>query len=268
MPLFAIAFLDFGLIDAIDILLVGFLIYQLYKLMRGSVAVKIFLGLLSIYLFYLVVKAAEMELLSSILGQFIGVGVIASVVLFQQEIRQFLLMIGRSTVMNNEKLLKALHIYKNTVDEEELSSRLNSVVKAADELGKSRTGALIVFARTDSLNSFVESGDLINAIISKRLLLTIFQKQSPMHDGAVIIGEGHIRAARCIIPVTQQENLPAYFGLRHRAAIGLTEASDALVLIVSEETGYMSLAYEGLIDHNLSTAELRTKLVSQLTVNS
>ena len=114
MLLFGIAFLDFSLIDAIDILMVGFLIYQLYKLMRGSVAVKIFLGLLFIYLFYLVVKAAEMELLSSILGQFIGVGVIASVVLFQQEIRQFLLMIGRTTVLNNEKLLKALHLNKST----------------------------------------------------------------------------------------------------------------------------------------------------------
>ena len=255
--LFQIGFLDFGFIDILDILLVTFLLYQLYKLLRGSVAVKIFIGLLFIYLFYLIIRAVEMELLGSILGQFIGVGVLAAVILFQQEIRKFLLLVGQTTDVNNQKLQRIFQFGKNAKGDH---GDINIVVKAAKELSGPRTGALIVFSKSASLQTYIESGDMIDAVLSKRLLVTIFNKYSPMHDGAVIIVGGRIRAARCIIPVSDNQNLPAQFGLRHRAAVGLTEVTDSAVIVVSEETGEMSLAIDGELKHNLSTAELRTTL--------
>lgn len=240
-----------------DIALVSILLYQVYKLMRGSVAVKIFLGFLSLYLTYLVVKAAEMELLSAILGQFMGVGVLAAIILFQQEIRKFLLIIGKSTALNRENIMKNFP-WKRAADNREFS--ITPIIEAAKTLGGSNTGALIVFSKSSELKFYAESGDLIDAYVSKRLLLSIFNKNSPLHDGAAIIYRGKIKAARCILPVTEQDNLPAQFGLRHRAAIGMSEATDTLILIVSEETGQISLAKNGRILHNLSSQELRTKI--------
>ncbi|NMM48819.1 diadenylate cyclase CdaA [Marinigracilibium pacificum] len=254
--LFKIGFLNISWIDVIDIFLVAILMYQLYKLMKGSVAVKVFLGFLSLYLIYLVVRASGMELLSSILGEFMGVGVLAVIILFQQEIRKFLLIIGRSTAFNRESFMELLGI-KNK--KEVISLNVSSVVEAAKTLGGSNTGALIVFSRNSELKFYVESGDMMDAVISKRILLSIFNKYSPLHDGAVIIHNGRIKAARCILPVTEQ-NLPAQFGLRHRAAIGMSENTDTLVLIISEETGQLSIAKSGKIDHNLSPQEIRKRI--------
>ncbi|MDN4164677.1 diadenylate cyclase CdaA [Cytophagales bacterium LB-30] len=255
--LFNIGFLEISAVDMADIALVSILLYQVYKLMRGSVAVKIFLGFLSLYLTYLVVKAAEMELLSAILGQFMGVGVLAAIILFQQEIRKFLLIIGKSTALNRENIMKNFP-WKRAADNREFS--ITPIIEAAKTLGGSNTGALIVFSKSSELKFYAESGDLIDAYVSKRLLLSIFNKNSPLHDGAAIIYRGKIKAARCILPVTEQDNLPAQFGLRHRAAIGMSEATDTLILIVSEETGQISLAKNGRILHNLSSQELRTKI--------
>ncbi len=240
----------------IDISLVTYLLYQLYKLMRGSVAIKVFLGFLSIYLFYLIVKAAEMELLTAILGQFMGVGVIAALILFQQEIRKFLLLIGKSTVFNNEHLFA--FPWKRELAEKQIT--ITPIVEAAKTMSAANVGALIVFARDSELKFYTDSGDELDAIISKRLLISIFNKYSPMHDGAVIIVRNRIKAARCILPVSENDSLPASFGLRHRAAIGLTEVTDAVVLVVSEETGQISLVVNGRVMHNLSAQELRTKL--------
>lgn len=258
--LFQVGFLKVGIIDIIDILLVTFLLYQLYKLIKGSVAVNIFLGFFLIYLVYLVVKASGMDLLGSILGQFIGVGVIAAIVLFQQEIRKFLLILGRTTNLQNTQLIKLFGLNRANSSAEDNQSDINAVIKAAKELSTTQTGALMVFAKSDELKFYIDSGDVLDAVISKRLLLSIFNKTSPLHDGAVIIANNRIKAARCIIPVTEREDLPAQFGLRHRAAVGLTEVTDSLVIIVSEETGQMSLAYNGDIMHNLTSAELRTQL--------
>jgi uncharacterized protein (TIGR00159 family) len=224
--------------------------------MRGSVAIKVFLGFLSIYLSYLIVKAAEMELLTSILGQFMGVGVIAALILFQQEIRKFLLLIGKSTVFNNEHLFS--FPWRRALSEKQLS--ITPIVEAAKTMSAANTGALIVFARDSELKFYTDSGDELDAVISKRLLISIFNKYSPMHDGAVIIVKNRIKAARCILPVSENDAIPASFGLRHRAAIGLTEITDAVVLVVSEETGQISLVANGRVMHNLSTQELRNKL--------
>lgn len=259
--LFHIGFLDVGFIDIIDILMVSLLLYNLYKLLVGSVAIRIFLGLLFIYLIYLVVRAAEMKLLTAILGQFIGVGMLAAVILFQQEIRKFLLMVGRTTAFENGKLFKYLNW--RTGDGTEVIE-LNKVMKACEELAENRTGALIVFSKSTDLQHYIDTGDDIDAIISKRLLLTIFNKYSPLHDGAVIVVNGRIKAARCILPITEDEKLPAQMGLRHRAAIGMTEVTDAAVLIVSEETGEISLSYGGEAFRNLGLTLIRSKLSSYL----
>ena len=254
---FKIGFLTIGWLDIIDILLVSLLLYQVYKMMRGSVAVKIFGGFLTLYLFYLVVKAAQMELLSSILGNFMGVGVLAAIILFQQEIRKFLLLIGKSTSLNRDNFYKSLFVWRKS---DTMHYNITPIIDACKAMSGSATGALLVLSRDSELKFYVDSGDKIDAEISSRLLLSIFNKYSPLHDGAVIIYNGRVSAARCILPVSENDNLPAQYGLRHRAAIGMSEVTDTLIIVVSEETGQMSLARHGFIWHNLSALELRRKV--------
>ncbi|WP_186754736.1 diadenylate cyclase CdaA [Echinicola salinicaeni] len=259
--LFKIGFLDVSIVNIIDITLVSVLIYQVYKLMRGSVAIKIFLGFLSLYLVYLVVNAAKMELLSIILGQFMGVGVIAAIILFAPEIRKFLLIIGKTSILSNENVLQELLFWRK---KETMAFNITPIIEASKSLAGTSTGALIVISKNSELKFYADSGDLIDAVVSKRLLISIFNKYSPLHDGAAIIYNGKVKAARCILPVTEKE-LPAHFGLRHRAAIGMSEATDTLVLIVSEETGQVSMAKNGNILHNLSFQEVREMINAYLT---
>ncbi|MDN5212589.1 diadenylate cyclase CdaA [Fulvivirgaceae bacterium BMA12] len=263
--LFDIGFLDVSWVDIIDISLVSILMYQVYKLMRGSVALTIFLGFLSLYLIYLVVGAAGMELVTTILNQFMEVGVIAAIILFQQEIRKFLLLIGKTTDLNREYLFKGFLGIRNGTSKK--GFQVNPIVEAVKAMGGSNTGALIVLSKDSELKFYVESGDAINAKVSKRLLLAIFNKFSPLHDGAVIIHQGVIKAARCILPVTERDDLPANLGLRHRAAIGMSEVTGAMVIIVSEETGEMSVVIERELFKNLSSQELRKKINDYLFEN-
>lgn len=259
----SIGFLDISWVDMIDITLVSILLYQVYKLMRGSVAVKIFVGVLSLYLIYLIVRAAQMELLGSILGQFMGYGVLAAIILFQPEIRKFLLLIGKSADFKSLDGIRNFFNWKKSQKEETFN--ITPVIEAAKVLGGTNTGALIVFSRDSALKFYSESGDTIDAVLSKRLLLSIFNKHSPLHDGAVIIYKGKIKAARCVLPVSESENLPAQFGLRHRAALGMSEVTDTAVLVVSEETGQFSLARSGKLEHNLSPQEIRKGINEYLT---
>lgn len=259
--LFKIGFLDISIVNLIDITLVSILIYQVYKLLRGSVAIKIFLGFLSIYLIYLLVNALRMELLSIILGQFMGVGVIAAIIIFAPEIRKFLLIIGRSSFLSNENFLQELLFWKKR---ESQAFNINPIIEASKSLSGTNTGALMVISSNSELKFYAESGDILDAQVSKRLLISIFNKFSPLHDGAVIIYNGKVKAARCILPVTERD-VPAQFGLRHRAAIGMSEATDTLVLIISEETGQVSLAKNGKIIHNLSFQEVREFINDYLT---
>ena len=239
--LFRIGFLEVTWVDFVDISLVSILLYQIYKLIRGSIAVNIFLGLLALYLVYLVVHAAQMELLATILGQFMGVGVIAMIVLFQPEIRKFLLILGRSTEFR-ENFLKTLANFRQGHQSE---FNISEVTEAAKTLKSTKTGALMVFSRDTELKFYAQTGDTLNAEVNKRLLLAIFNKQSPLHDGAVIIYKGRVKAARCVLPVSENDNLPPNFGLRHRAAIGMSENTDTLVMAISEETGSMILTRNG-----------------------
>jgi diadenylate cyclase len=258
-----IGFLNIDWVDVIDILLVTILLSQVYKLMRGSMAIRVFLGFLSLYLIYLVVSAVEMELLSSILGQFMGVGVIAVIILFQQEIRKFLLLVGRTTSFREGQFVKNMRSIIKATKGAQIDA--TPIVDAVKSLSASSTGALIVLSKNSELKFYVESGDRIDALLSKRLLISIFNKYSPMHDGAVIVYEGKILAARCILPVTDKDDLPANYGLRHRAAIGMSDATDTLLVVVSEETGQISAVQSGEISGNLSPQELRTTINEYFT---
>ncbi|MEM9326563.1 MAG: diadenylate cyclase CdaA [Bacteroidota bacterium] len=252
-----LGFLEITLVDVIDVSLVTVLLYQAYKLIRGSLAIRVFLGFLSLYLLFLVVNAAGMELVTSILGQFMGVGVLAVIILFQQEIRKFLLLVGRTTVLDETNFVKNFSSLWSPNGKLQRAD-VTSIVEAAKTLGGSNTGALIVISKNSGLKFYADSGDRLDAIISKRLLLSIFNKYSPLHDGAVIIHNNRIVAARCILPVTERDDIPAQFGLRHRAAIGMSEATDAMMIVVSEESGQMSVVMSGVLHQNLTAKELRT----------
>ncbi|HYG17329.1 MAG TPA: diadenylate cyclase CdaA [Ohtaekwangia sp.] len=258
--LFKIGFLEVSWVDFIDIGLVSVLLYQIYKLIRGSIAMNIFLGILALYLVYLIVRAAQMELLATILGQFMGVGVLAMIILFQPEIRKFLLVIGRGTEFR-ENIFKTIanwrHEYQDDFD-------IQQVIEAVKSLKATKTGALMVFSRDSEMKFYAETGDPINAELNKRLLLSIFNKHSPLHDGAVIIYKGRIKAARCVLPVSENDHLPPAFGLRHRAAVGMSENTDTLVLAVSEETGRLILARNGKYLRALKMKQVELKILQYL----
>jgi diadenylate cyclase len=259
--LFHIGFLEVSWVDLIDISLVAILLYQVYKLIRGSIAVNIFLGILSLYLIYLIVRAAQMELLARILGQFMGVGVLAMIILFQPEIRKFLLLIGRSADFNRDTLFKQVVNWRVSNHEE---FDIQEVLDAIKTLKATRTGALIVFTRDIELKHYVETGDKLDAEVSKRLLISIFNKNSPLHDGAVIIYKGRIEAARCVLPVSENDHLPEHYGLRHRSAIGMSEITDTLVVAISEETGRLILARNGKYLRALKLRQVEQKIVEYL----
>lgn len=259
---FFIGFLEIGFLDILDIFLVGFLLYQVYVLVRGSVAVKILIGGLAVFMLYLLVGALQMKLLGAILGGIMEFGVIVVVVLFQQEIRKFLLVIGKASAFRNNTVFR--NFFRKTGSYNEIN--VETFVEAAQEMAASLTGALVVFTKDTELKFYAESGDKIDAIASKRLIISIFNKYSPLHDGAMIIDRGgKVIAARCILPVSENDELPASLGLRHRSAIGLTEVSDAVVMVVSEETGQMSVVKNGKIYRGLSAKELKAKLEYYLT---
>lgn len=254
---FQIGFLDISWKDALDILLVTILLSQVYKLMKGSVAIKVFVGFLAIYLIYLVVSALQMELLSTILGQFMGVGVLAVIILFQQEIRKFLLLVGRTNIFEEGKFFTSVRFWTQTGNIRR--ANITPIVEAVKSLAGSSTGALIVLSDDSPLKFYAESGDAMDSLLSKRLLLAIFNKYSPLHDGAVIIHKDRIVAARCILPVTEQE-VSAQYGLRHRAGLGMSENTETFIIVVSEETGQISAMENGEIMHNISAQELRRQI--------
>jgi uncharacterized protein (TIGR00159 family) len=257
---FKIGFLEVTWVDFVDISLVSVLLYQVYKLIRGSIAVNIFLGILSLYLVYLIVRAAQMELLATILGQFMGVGVLAMIILFQPEIRKFLLVIGRGTELR-ENLFNTLSNWRSTYHDD---FDISQIIEAAKTLKATKTGALIVFSRDTELRFYAETGDALDAEVNKRLLISIFNKHSPLHDGAVIIHKGRIKAARCVLPVTENDHLPAQYGLRHRAAVGMSENTDTLVMAISEETGRLILARNGKYLRALKLKQIEERITDYL----
>jgi uncharacterized protein (TIGR00159 family) len=255
-------FIHVKFLDLLDILFVAFLFYELYTLVRGTVTFSIFLGIFIIFIAWVVVRALKMELLGSILSQLFSVGMIALIIVFQQEIRRFLLMLGNSYRTNKRISIESIfsgrfrHISPVGV---------KSVVDACIRMAKTKTGALIVICRENELKEYVRTGEFIDAEIRTDLICSIFFKNSPLHDGACIVAANRIQAVRCILPVSSSQEINPELGLRHRAAIGMSEVTDAFTIIVSEETGKISIAENGKLVENISLDELFRILQSDQT---
>ncbi len=255
VELIRIGFLEVRWLDIIDVLITAFLLYKIFDILKGSAAINIFLGILAIYaLWWLCSRLLDMKLLGGILSQFIGVGVLALIIVFQQEVRRFLILLGSKNILSGNRLArrlfsKGLQLQKSAVD-------TGVIVKACATMSRTHTGAIIVIERQTDLTFYADTGDVVNADVSKRLIESIFFKNSPLHDGAIIVSFNKIKAARCVLPVSDNTDLPASFGMRHRAAIGITEQSDAVAIIVSEESGQISVVNDGKVKSNIPAEEL------------
>ncbi len=243
----------------LDIFLLSVIIYQLYNLIRGTIAANIFIGLAIIYLLYFIVPETKMPLLAGILKKVADVGIIVVIVIFQQEVRRFLLVVGKNASLQRNKAWWQ-YFFGRSAAEKNNYVRIKPIIDACKSLKQSRTGALIVFAKYYDEQFYQNSCEVIEGKISKRLLESIFQKTSPLHDGAVVIAENKLKSASCILPLTEKTDLPPQFGLRHRAGIGVTETNDATAIIISEETGEISYAKQGRVKMNISFAELEKLL--------
>lgn len=249
---------EIRVVDAIDVLLVAMLVYWLYRMVKGTNVMLIFWALVVLMIAWRLADMLGMRLLGAILGAVTSVGLIALVVIFQPEIRRFLLFLGTKTQLD-DSLWKRLQFWRRQ-QQRTTGSDYESYVNACVHMSQSKTGALIVFKRQNSVDELVDTGELVDALASSPLLEALFFKNSPLHDGAVIVQGNHIIAARCILPVTSRLDIDPNLGLRHRSAIGVTEQLDVLAVIVSEETGAISYALGGEIHHDISPVELRQAL--------
>ncbi|QFZ54925.1 diadenylate cyclase [Oceanihabitans sp. IOP_32] len=234
--------LNFTIVDFIDVILVATLLYYVYKLVKGTVAINIFIGIIIIYLVWRLTDFLNMELLSSIFGGFMKVGIIALIVVFQPEIRKFLLMVGSTNFSRRRKFLEQFSFVRNETGSQ---TNVDVILSACLKMASTKTGALIVFERNNNLDFLAVTGDEMNIKVTQPIIESIFFKNSPLHDGAIIISNNIVKATRVILPVNNEKNIPKRFGLRHRAAIGVTEKTDALALALSEETGQISYFKDG-----------------------
>lgn len=260
--LFNIGFLEVNILDLFDILIVGVLLYQLYRLLRGSIALNIFAGLVALFLSYLVFEALGMDLLSIILYQFINIGFVSLIIIFQPEVRRFLLLLGSNAIKQRDSVWNRL-----LGREEENAGRrpeAEDIRRAVLQLARRRTGALIVILQDADPETIISGGTVLDATLSYSLLVSIFHKESPLHDGAVIIKNQRIDRASSILPISENPDLPKSVGLRHRAAVGVTEKSDVVCLIVSEETGKISFARDGKLERGITEARVEELLEQYL----
>lgn len=255
-------FLNLRILDIVDIVFLAILLFYIYKLVKGTVAVNIFVGIVIVWLFWKLTQLLQMELLSSVFGEFIGAGIFALIVVFQQEIRKFLLMIGSTNFTQRRKFLRQFRFVK---DDTQISTNINAIVNACDSMSRTFTGALIVIQKSTSLDFVKNTGDKMNIELNQPIIESIFYKNSPLHDGAVIIEDNKITATRVILPVSNDRTIPLRFGLRHRAAVGITEKTDAIALVVSEETGQISYLKDGELVIFEDDVELINKLRDDLT---
>jgi uncharacterized protein (TIGR00159 family) len=247
--------------DIIDILLVAFLLYQTYRLIRGTSAVNIFIGVIAFIIgWFLVSVVFKMQLLGAILDGVMSVGAIALIVIFQNEIRRFFSLIG---TRKNWKLIKWLYRVFEIRQNEMENITIMHVVIACKNMARTRSGALIVIANNSDMTDYIQSGEVINSIINSRLIENIFFKNSPLHDGAMIISDKEIIAVGCILPVSQSQEIPKRLGLRHRAALGISEKTDAMAIVISEESGRISVAKNGELLINISAEQLERLLSKQ-----
>ena len=253
--------LEFGIKDIIDIVLVALMLYYIYRLMKESRSLNVFIGIMVFIVTWLFVsQILEMRLLGSILDKLVSVGVLALIVIFQNDIRKFLYDLGAHQRMRSFVRLFSSEKGKDKLDKESIMP----IVMACMSMGKQRVGALIVMERSTSLSDIVDTGDVIDANVNQRLIENIFFKNSPLHDGAMIISNKRIRAAGCILPVSHSVDIPKELGLRHRAAMGISQESDAVAIIVSEETGRISVAIKGEYKLRLSAEQLESILTNEM----
>ena len=246
-----LSFIDIRFVDIIDILLVSYMLFAIYKLIKGTIALNILLSIFAFVVFWLLVRALKMNLISSILDNFVNIGLLALIIIFQQEIRRFFLMVAMLYDVVRRFGLDS--IFNNT---DSKTKCVSYIVDSCKSMSKTKTGALIVLTRSSELIDFQNTGDIINAEYSSQLIETIFFKNTPLHDGAMIVNKNKILAAACILPVSQSIRVPKSFGLRHRSALGITEATDAAAIVVSEETGNITFFDHGEAEHNISIDRL------------
>lgn len=257
--------LEFGIKDIIDIVLVALMLYYIYRLMRESRSANAFKGIMVFVVVWLFVsQVLEMRLLGTILDKLVGVGLLALIVIFQEEIRKFLFNLGGHQRM---QALKRFFTSSKQKDKEskEVKQMIMPLVMASINMSRQKVGALMVFERSATLDDIVATGDKIDANINQRLIENIFFKNSPLHDGAMIISDKRIKAAGCILPVSHDLSIPKELGLRHRAAMGISEETDAVAIVVSEETGSISVAVKGRFRLRLSAEELESILTAELS---
>jgi len=249
-------FVTISFLDVIDIFLVAILLFYVYKLVKGTVAINIFIGIALLFVVYKITLTSGLKMFSGILGGLLGVGAVGLMIVFQQEIRKFLLMIGSTNYSNKRNFIKQLRFLKSEIHTD---NDVDSIVTTCFKLGDSKTGALIVIERTNSLDFVKNSGDSMQAEVNMPILESIFFKNSPLHDGAIIIKDNFITASRIVLPVSNKK-IPKRFGLRHKAAIGITERTDALCLVVSEETGKVSYIKDGEFELYKNETDLIEKI--------
>lgn len=251
----------FGIKDVIDIVLVAFMLYYIYRLMKESRSLNVFIGIMLFVLIWLFVsQVLEMRLLGSILDKLVSVGVIGLIVLFQEEIRRFLYSLGA-----HQRFKRVMALFGGRKNEDVDKEAIMPIVMACMSMAKGKVGALIVIERGAPLDDIAETGDIIDARINQLLIENIFFKNSPLHDGAMIVSKKRIKAAGCILPVSHNFNIPKELGLRHRAAMGISQDSDAVAVVVSEETGRISVAIKGEFRLRLSAEELESILTQELS---
>ena len=251
------------ILPIIDIILVAIMLYYAYKLVRGTAAIIVFRGFVIIYIIWWITDLLNMNILSSILGGFIGVGVFAVIIVFQQEIRKFLLLLGSSRITNNKSYWKKFNLFFR-ISEEKAKLNIDDFLEGCHKLKKDKTGAIFVFERNNNLDFVKEDGDSINAELSIPIIESIFYKNSPLHDGAVIIVGNVIVASRVTLPVSKSKKINKSLGLRHRAGIGITEESDAISIVISEETGKLSYIKSGKIISFKNNEELKSLISNDL----
>lgn len=259
---FLISLSDVRILDIVDILIVMFLIWQIYKLLKGTIAFNIFIGVMLLYGVWFVVQYLEMRLLTFVLGPFVGFGVLILIIIFQQEVRQFLLLLGNNTLKNRFTFLENLWNDHDLIDDSSINRRVDEIMYAMLHFKNSRIGALMVISKNKETPIWNNSGQNIDAKITSQLLKTIFQKESPMHDGAAILVNNRIHAVSVILPISEDTNISPDLGMRHRAAIGVTEKTNATSVIVSEENGDWSYARSGKL-HKIKNEEELKKVLKE-----
>ena len=259
-----LSFLKFNFVDALDIILVGLLLFYFYRLVKGTVAINIFLGIVIIYIIFQLTLTLEMNVLSNILGNFISVGFFALIVVFQQEIRKFLLMIGSTNYTSRKSFLKYFN-FLNFELEKEIALEILFLVDSCFNMSKDKTGAIIVIEQSNSLEFVKSTGDEAKIEISPQIVESIFHKNGPLHDGAIVIKGNTITATRVILPVSDSISIPKRYGLRHKAGIGISEKTDALVIVISEQRGDITYIKDGKTESVLSSKKLEEVLNKDLS---